>query len=573
MKYLICLGDLPSFPFSRWREKVPKADEGGTTEDDLACPAATLTRRASPGRSPSASEAMDGRERPRAGLSRQRERRLFSIPLQTKLAALCGLIIGVATAQLASANEPATAIVVQDSTPLRAAAKDSAQQQAVLWQGDALEVRGRRLDYLQVYDHRRERAGFVRAAQVRMLSLRPQDAPELLAVVRFLRDTSGAEALGIGYAAAYLKAAPAGAIGAEPFDALGTMADRLARRASTNRNKANDGVIAAHLEVVAGYGINIRSFEHDGRMQLCYDGEAFRRVLALKSTDEEKARAALALTRQECIDPAITPVERMTFDQWRADVLDRAPRANLPEYEKNRLRMRSAAVWASIAFERTRHGDSAQDAANLAVQELAAINKLDLADDDLAAYNDAAMRVGASRWGAEPERAPSPAGLAIITNRGQPGETCIKLLDRKRDLAHPLLQRCTFGTVWTNSARANPYGTALALAVQPLESWREMWLFHLTGDGWRIDILPPGDNAPDQPYLNLGYIEFAGWVPGGKQMLAAREVRGGGKYMHSFEVLDLESLAVSKRADNPQALSLFYRWQDPAWKGQTVSLR
>jgi len=111
----------------------------------------------------------------------------------------------------------------------------------VLWQGDALEVRGRRLDYLRVYDHRRERAGFVRAAQVRMLSLQPQDAPELLAVVRFLRDTSGAEALGIGYAAAYLKAAPAGAIGAEPFDALGTMADRLARRASTNRNKANDG--------------------------------------------------------------------------------------------------------------------------------------------------------------------------------------------------------------------------------------------------------------------------------------------------------------------------------------------
>ena len=551
MKYLICLGHLPSFPFSRWREKVPKADEGGTTEDDFAPPTATLTRRAA-----------------RAGLSRRRERRLGSGPMRAKLAACCGLIIGAAITQLACAEETITAIVVQDSAPLRAAAKDSAQQQAVLWQGDALEVRGRRLDYLQVYDHRRERAGFVRAAQVRMLSLQPQDAPELLAVVRFLRDTSGAEALGIGYAAAYLKAAPAGAIGAEPFDALGTMADRLARRASTNRNNANDGVIAAHLEVVASYGINIRSFEHDGRMQLCYDGEAFRRVLALKSSDEEKARAALGLTRQDCIDPAITPVERATFDTWRADVLDRAPRANLPEYLKNRLRMRSAAVWASIAFERTRRGDSAQEAASLAVQELIAINKLELADEDLAAYNDAAMRVGASRWGAEPERKTTPAGLEIVTNQGQPGETCIKLLDRKRDLAHPLLQRCTFGTVWTNSARTNPYGTALALAVQPLESWREMWLFHLAGDGWRIDVVPPGDDAPE-----LGYIEFAGWVPGGKKMLAAREVRSAGKFVHSFEVLDLETLAVQKRADNPQALSLFYRWQDPAWKGQTVSLR
>jgi len=485
-----------------------------------------------------------------------------------KLFTAFAMIAGIIVAQGALAGEPLTAIVVQDATPLRAAARDSAQQQAVLWQGDALEVRGRRLDYLQVYDHRRERAGFVRAAQVRILSLLPQDAPELLAVVRFLRDTFGAEALGIGYVAAYLKAAPAGAIGAEPFDALGTMADRLARRASTNRNKANDGVIAAHLEVVAGYGINIRSFEHDGRMQLCYDGEAFRRVLALKSSDEEKARAALGLTRQECIDPVITPTERATLDAWRAEVLDRVPRANLPEYLKNRLRMRSAAVWASIAFERTRHGESAQEAANLAVQELTGVNKLELTDDDFAAYNDAAMRVGASRWGVEPERTTTPAGPAIVTSQGQPGETCIKLLDRKRDLAHPLLQRCTFGTVWANSAKANPYGSALALAVQPLESWRELWLFHLTGDGWRIDVVPPGDDAPE-----LGYIEFAGWVPGGKKMLAAREVRSAGKFTRSFEVLDMETLAVHKRADNPQALSLFYRWQDPVWKDQTVSLR
>jgi len=562
-----------SFPCSRWRDKVPKggrkmllhfrhfrhpwrSDEGGTTEGGIVLPTATLTRRAV-----------------RAGLSRQRERRVGLAPTMEMLVALVGLIIGAAITQVARAEEPSTAIVVQDSTPLRAAAKDSAQQQAVLWQGDALEVRGRRLDYVQVYDHRRERAGFVRAAQVRVLSLQPQDAPELLAVVRFLRDTSGAEALGIGYAAAYLKAAPANAIGAEPFDALGTMADRLARRASTNRNKASDAAIAAHLEVVAGYGINIRSFEHDGHMQLCYDGEAFRRVLALKSTDEEKARAALALTRQECIDPAMTPVDRVNFDKWRADVLDRAPRANLPEYLKNRLRMRSAALWASIAFERTRHGESAQDAANLALQEFAAINKPDLTDDDLATYNDAAMRVGASRWGAEPALTTPPPGLAIITNPGQPGETCIRLLDRRRDLAHPLLQRCTFGTVWTSSAKANPYGTALALAVQPLEGWRELWMFHLASDGWRIDVVPPGDDAPDQPSMNLGYIEFAGWVPGGKKMLAAREVRTGGKFVHSFEVIDMETLAVQKRADNPQALSLFYRWQDPAWKGQTLSLR
>jgi len=30
-------------PFSRWREKVPEADEGGTTASGFAWPSATLT--------------------------------------------------------------------------------------------------------------------------------------------------------------------------------------------------------------------------------------------------------------------------------------------------------------------------------------------------------------------------------------------------------------------------------------------------------------------------------------------------------------------------------------------------
>lgn len=465
--------------------------------------------------------------------------------------------------------EPQTAIVVLDATPLRAAARDSAQQQAVLWQGDVLEVRGQRMEFLQVYDHRRERAGFVRSAQVRVLSTQPEAAPDLLAVVRFLRDTPGAEALGIAYAAAYLKAAPAQSIGAETFDALGTMADRLARRATSNKNKANDATLAAHLDVVAGYGVAIRSFEHDGRMTLCYDGEAFRRVLALKSSDEQKARAALALTRQECIAPDITPTERAELDNWRADVLERAPRTNLPEYLKNRLRLRSAAVWSSIAFERTRKGQPAFDAASLALTELAGVNKQELGEDDLHAYNDAAARVGASRWAAEPARSQVPVGLTVITeSTKQPGETCIKLIDRKHDADKPLLQRCTFGVVWTNSARTDTHGTSVVLAVQPLDSWRELWVFHIGAEGWTVDVLPPSADAGD-----AGYIEFAGFVPGANKLLAAREVRSGGKFTHSFEVLDGATFAVLKHADKPDSLSLFYRWQDPLWKKQTVSLR
>ena len=154
----------------------------------------------------------------------------------------------------------AMAIVTQDSAQLRAAPRESAQQQALLWQGDSLEIRGEKGDYLQVYDHRRERAGYIRATQVRQVSLKPADAAELLSVLRFVRDTPGAEALGIAYAAAFLRAAPVEAINAEAFDALGGMAERLARRASTKQGKPLDAALSAHLEVVASYGVALRGY-------------------------------------------------------------------------------------------------------------------------------------------------------------------------------------------------------------------------------------------------------------------------------------------------------------------------
>ncbi|PRC91360.1 hypothetical protein [Solimicrobium silvestre] len=459
------------------------------------------------------------------------------------------------------------AIVTQDQAQLRAAPKDQAQQQAVLWQGDSLEIRGEKLDYLQVYDHRRERAGYIKASQVRLVSLQPDDAPESMAVVRFLRDTPGAEALGISYTAAFLKAAPATAISPEAFDALGTMAERLARRASTRQSKQNDEIIAAHLDVVAQYGIKIQGYERDGRMQLCYDGEAFRRVLAMNSSEEQKARAALALTRQDCSDPAMRPMERNSLDAWRAEVLDRVVPTGLPEYLKNRLRMRRAAVWSSIAYQRIRKGEAAQDAANRALMELAGVNKEEFTNEDNAAYAEAGVRVGASRWAAETVTT-AKSGLTIQTSAGQPGETCVVLVDDKHDQRNPLIKRCTYGVVWTASARANVNGSVLTLAVQPMESWRELWLFHQINGSWIIDVLPPAISDPD-----LGYAEFAGWVPGTTKMLVAREARVDGRFKRSFEVVNTETLQVENFADQPASLSLFYRWQDPVWKRQTVSLR
>ena len=72
---------------------------------------------------------------------------------------------------------------------------------------------------------------------------------------------------------------------------------------------------------------------------------------------------------------------------------------------------------------------------------------------------------------------------------------------------------------------------------------------------------------------DVGYVEFAGWIPGGTQMLVAREASGEGKYRKSFEQISLDSLTTVRKASEPSLLSAFRRWQDAGWKAQTLSLR
>jgi hypothetical protein len=168
--------------------------------------------------------------------------------------------------------------------------------------------------------------------------------------------------------------------------------------------------------------------------------------------------------------------------------------------------------------------------------------------------------------------APAAQPLRLAVEPGRPGETCMLLLDARRAVQGaergPLARRCTYGIVWTASATTNRAGTALAVAVQPAEAWLELWVFHREARGWAARVLPPAATPPD-----IGYAELAGWVPGGAQMLVAREALSEGKHRRSFEVVRLDTLAVVRRAGEPAVLGAFRRWQDPAWKAATFSVR
>lgn len=499
-------------------------------------------------------------------------------------AALAAMALCIAAfVGLACAGPGGFAIVVQDETPLRAAAKDSAKPHTLLFQGEALEVRGETLEYLQVYDYRRERGGYVPLSAVRRFELKANEAPELLAVMRFVRDTPGSEALGIGYAAAYIQAAPSGVLsgpdGVEALDLLGRFSERLARRASGAAPATKEGQarLSAHLDVAARYGVQFLSIEGGGRIRTCYEGDAFKRVLEMNAGAEAKARAALALTRPECIAET-RPVQRFEIDQARAEVLDSVDAREVPAPLKNRLHLRRATVHAALAFSAARRGEAPEAYARRALAELVAVRKADLTESDTRPYDEAALRVNATRWAAVPAKPATAPGKSdpgsagerprLVTYPQETGETCLALVDAKHPASQPLARRCTYGHAWLASASLNREGTAMAVAVQQLDGWRELWVFRKSGEKWTARVLPPATFSP-----GVGYAELAGWVPGGTQMLVAREAVGEQGLQRAFEVVRLDTLATVRKAGEPGSLSSFNKWQDVSWRKASLAVR
>ena len=108
---------------------------------------------------------------------------------------------------------------------------------------------------------------------------------------------------------------------------------------------------------------------------------------------------------------------------------------------------------------------------------------------------------------------------------------------------------------------------ALVVAVQPLESWRELWVFHPSAGRWTVDVLSPGLDDPEE-----GYVEFAGFAPRARRLLIVREVKSRGRFRRRFEELRLDDLALVRQASNPELLADFSRWQGLSWRRDTLAL-
>ena len=317
------------------------------------------------------------------------------------------------------------------------------------------------------------------------------------------------------------------------------------------------------------------SVEGETAVRVCYDGEAFRRVLsAPAASPDARARAALGLT-----DPACGPHD----EESSIDVLGRVTGASA--IWAHRVRLRRAGLLATLGWLRARRGDAdgAAKASGQALDAFAGVERTELAVEDGAAWQEAALRVAAARWLREPDVAAARgAAVKLELVPGEAGETCVKLVEK----GTPRLEKCTHGLVFAQSARRGPHDASVTIAVQLLPGWVEQWVFRRAGgpreaspsggrskaepleDGWIVDSLVPSESDPD-----LGYAEIAGFSPDGKRVLVVREARVGGNLRRSFEVRLLANLAIEHNARNSEALWAFGRWTAPEWKRGTIALR
>jgi hypothetical protein len=90
----------------------------------------------------------------------------------------------------------------------------------------------------------------------------------------------------------------------------------------------------------------------------CYDGDAFRRVLQLGGDAQQRARAVLGLTRPGREPQGVS--DRQAQHEWAAQAFAELDVAGLSPTLQQKVQLRRVTLWASLAFERGRAGQTGE---------------------------------------------------------------------------------------------------------------------------------------------------------------------------------------------------------------------
>lgn len=438
-----------------------------------------------------------------------------------------------------------SALVVPEQLPLRAAPRDAAPVLTALIRGEALEIRGQQGqfgDWLQVWDHGRERGGFVRSGALLAIE---RDPAALLVQLRLARRQVGAEGLGLGLAAALIEQADVdwlrGPQGAELLEHLIALQERLAARANSGSASA-----ALQAQVAARYGHPLRQLARaDGSQWLCPATEPAQLLRGLPGASAaQQARAALQLTSGECAVGSL--VERLTLLQ------DIELPALTPPLRKALL-MRRAGLQASLAYAARADEAAARRHAQASLADWLRLNPAELDEDDQVMLREAAIRVAPMRWLVQEAGSLRRGKLEVVrVAGGSAGQQCLRINEQTH---------CSHGLLLWNSLRAGPDGQSLLLAVQPLDGWTELW--RLGADG-SLQVLPPAAATPG--LSAIGIAEWAGSDRG--QLLVAREAWVDGKALRRFEILPGTQLHAQplRWAGEAMLLAAFQRGAAAEWK-------
>jgi hypothetical protein len=469
-------------------------------------------------------------------------KRLFSLAASVLGASSLAVALALLLPQPALANP--SALVVPEQLQLRAAPRDAAPALAPLIRGEALEVRGRQGDWLRVWDHGRERGGFVRSGALLAVET---DPAALLVQLRLARQQVGAEGLGLGLAAALIERADVdwlrGPQGAELLEHLIALQERLAIRA----NSALAGQAGALLQtqVAARYGHPLRQLTRaDGSHWLCPALEPATLLRGLPGASAaQQVRAALQLSAGDC---AVGSLEERLLRLQDIDL------KALPSPLRKTLLLRRAGLQASLAYARRADESAARASAQAALADWLRLNPAEFDDDDQALLREAAIRLAPMRWLVQEAGSLQRGKLELQRVAGQPGQSCLRIAAQTH---------CSHGQPLWSSLRATPDGQALLLAVQALDGWTELW--RLGADG-SLQVLPPAAAMPGG--AAIGVAEWAGMDRG--LVLIAREAVVDGKPLRRFEVLPANSLHAQplRWAGEPMLLAAYQRGAAAEWK-------